>query len=310
NDDGNVEFRVKLTEGRTSNNTKYPRTELREFEEPDEHGGDPDSHRAAWDGSAGTHWMQGRTRVKQVTREEHGVCFFQIHDADSDLVRIQTEKKGNGLCLVARWTPNSGGEQRKELMDYQLGQWVDWYLEVVNGRCRVVIDNQELLNVSGMGRSGCYFKHGAYAQSAVNNVTDTENGDGNQWFVVETESGSFQTWHTGYDDPAIPDWMTPTEPVPTEPFRRLYLSNAASDYQPGETPEWDPVWWDIERSGSLNARALTALPAGDSETVTLTETANGLVYGLTQQFISGPADAPGVLTGQVQVCVGAAESHA
>src|SRR5690606_22671505 len=75
-------------------------------------------------------------------------------------------------------------------------------------------------------------------------------------------------------------------------------------------PQWNPVWWDIERSGSLNARALTALPAGDSETVTLTETANGLVYGLTQQFISGPADAPGVLTGQVQVCVGAAESHA
>src|SRR5690606_39755023 len=105
------------------NNTKYPRTELREFEEPDENGGDPDSDRAAWDGSSGTHWMKGRSRVKQVAREKPWVCFFQIHDADSDLIRIQTEKKGNGLCLAARWTPNSGGEQRKELMDYQLGQW-------------------------------------------------------------------------------------------------------------------------------------------------------------------------------------------
>src|SRR5690606_39934873 len=98
--------------------------------------------------------------------------------------------------------------------------------------------------------------------------------------------------------------------VRTEPFRRPCLSTAASDYQPGETPEWDPVWWDIQRSGALSARPLTDVPAGAPQTVTLTETTNGLVYGLTQQFISGPADAQGVLTGRVQVCVGAAESKA
>src|SRR5690606_9724493 len=247
NDDGSVEFRVKITDGRTSNNTKFPRTELREFKE----NGDPGSSgRAAWNGSSGTHWMKGRSRVKQVSRLKPWVCFFQIHDADSDLIRVQTEHRSNGsLFLNIRYTPNdSGGSELKQeaLGSYQLGQWVDWYIEVKNGRCRIVIDGQEVFNRDNMPRSGCYFKHGAYSQSAVYDKYDSENGDGNQWFVVETESGSFQTWHTGYDDPAIPDWMTPTEPVPTEPFRRLYLSNAASDYQPGETPEWDPVWWDIE----------------------------------------------------------------
>src|SRR5690606_646636 len=129
NDDGNVEFRVKITEGRTSNNTKYPRTELREFEEPDENGGDPDSDRAAWNGSSGTHWMKGRSRVKQVAREKPWVCFFQIHDADSDLIRVQTEHRSNGsLFLNIRYTPNdSGGSELKQeaLGSYQLGQWVD-----------------------------------------------------------------------------------------------------------------------------------------------------------------------------------------
>jgi hypothetical protein len=194
---GDVQFRIGVNDGRTSENTQYPRSELRELT--------LSGANAAWNGSSGTHYMKGRSRITHVAATKPWVCFFQIHDSSSDLVRVQTETGGSGptgLRIRARRSPPSGGSEviTTILNSYTVGQWLDWDIRIVNGTLSISLDGTQVLNASGMGTSGCYFKTGCYAQS---NAT-TEGGDTSQFFSVEIAKGSLECWHTGYAAPTTP----------------------------------------------------------------------------------------------------------
>lgn len=195
---GDVQFRIGVGAGRTSTGTKYPRSELREFREDG-------TTRADWNGSSGTHYMKGRSRITHVAATKPWVCFFQIHDAKSDLVRVQTESGGSGptgLKIVARRTPpGSSSEIATTIRNaYTLNTWIDWDIRIVNGTLSISLDGSQVLSASGMGATGCYMKTGCYAQSN----TDTEGGDTSQFFAVEIAKGSLECWHTGYVNPTTP----------------------------------------------------------------------------------------------------------
>src|SRR5690606_36153656 len=83
---GDVQFRIGVNDGRTSTGTDYPRSELRELDE--------DGDLAAWHGGSGTHYQKWRFRVTHVAATKPWVCVGQIHDPDTDNIRIQVEDSG------------------------------------------------------------------------------------------------------------------------------------------------------------------------------------------------------------------------
>lgn len=196
-----VIFRINAGAGKTSANTKFPRTELREFLANG-------TTRAAWDGRTGSHYMKGRSRITAFSDGRPWICFFQIHDASSDLARVQTEGTAGqttGLDLVCRRTPPGGSEIKTVIGSYSINTWINWEMRIDSGRLRVIIDSATVLDVTGMGNTGCYFKHGCYLQDNVADYGATSASYGQ----VETEAGSFVTWHTGYSNPTTPVFTGP-----------------------------------------------------------------------------------------------------
>src|SRR5690606_11741159 len=143
NDDGNVIFRMHVENGRTTQGTKYPRSELREL---DPNGSDDND----WDSSEGVHYMKGRSRVNVVPfsgNPKPEVCFTQIHDEDSDLCRVITTKGGQGaegLRLKLLWT-DDGNEDSVFIKDsYDLGEWVDWEWRFVDGQLTFYLNGENV----------------------------------------------------------------------------------------------------------------------------------------------------------------------
>lgn len=197
-DNSAVVFRMKVTGGRTSSNTKYPRCELREMDLSNTGSNDP---KAAWNGSSGTHWMRGKTKIVHVPNMKPWICFAQIHNGGSDVIRLQTEGTSpTSLKLVARHTPPGGSEVVTTIQSsYTLGQVIDWKLECIGGTIKVYLGG--VVKYTGSGAyTGCYFKAGLYLQSSVNNVNNTEGGDTSQYGEIELYD--FMTWHTGAPTPA------------------------------------------------------------------------------------------------------------
>jgi hypothetical protein len=196
-DNSAVVMRMKVTGGRTSSNTKYPRCELREMDDANTGANDP---KAAWDGNSGTHWMRGKTKVIHTTSAKPWICFAQIHNGGSDVVRLQTEgTSSSSLKLVCRHTPPGASEVVTTIQSsYTVGDIIDWRIECIGGTIKVYLGG--VVKYTGNGKyTGCYFKAGLYLQSSVNNVNNTENGDTSQYAEIELKD--FMTWHTGYTTP-------------------------------------------------------------------------------------------------------------
>ena len=198
----NPVFRISAAAGTTSTGTQHPRSEGKEYLADG-------TTRAHWDGRTGEHYMRGRSRITTVTSNRPWICFFQIHGSSdspetSDLVRVQTEG-ANGtstnLSIVARRSPPSGGSEIRTVLrtGYNVNDWVNWEIRIDAGRLRIILDGVTVLDVTGMGQIGCYFKHGCYLQDSVG-----EGASSSDWAAVETQKGSLQVWHTGYPAPTTP----------------------------------------------------------------------------------------------------------
>lgn len=185
-----VIFKVRIDAATTSTNTKYPRSELRELSES--------GSNAAWNGSSGTHTHEHTSKVMHVPPNKSSVCFSQIHDASSDLVRLQTEGSVGAVKLVLRNTPPGSDTEtvRTVASTYTIGGEVTVKWSVVNGNGTVVINGASFTYPAGT--SGCYFKNGAYAQS--NETIDSASETCEVWVKAGTE----KTWHTGYASPTTP----------------------------------------------------------------------------------------------------------
>ena len=208
NGSGDPTFSIRSEAGTTSTGTQHPRSELRELLS------DGDT-KAAWDGRTGKHYMQGRSRITEFTDRRPWVCFFQSHGSSnspntSDLARVQTEGTNGtttNLSIVCRYTPPSSSSETRVVLrnGYNVNTWVNWRMMIGgdtsadNGRLRVWLDDVEVLNVTGMGQIGTYFKTGCYLQDSVAEGATAGTGG-----TVEMERGSLQVWHTGYPAPTTP----------------------------------------------------------------------------------------------------------
>jgi hypothetical protein len=155
-----VVFRVPMNGGKTSSNTKYPRTELREYQSNG-------TTKASWNGGSGTHVMSGRTRVLHMESGKPEVVVAQIHDGDDDTLQIRVEG--------TTWRASINGTKHStSLGTFSTGTEVAWEIRLSGGTLTIRINGSTKITTSPGYGSGQYFKVGMYAQQ--NNTSD---GGGN-----------------------------------------------------------------------------------------------------------------------------------
>jgi hypothetical protein len=157
-DGARVHFQVPMNGGRTSSNTKYPRTELREY---------IGSSKAAWNGASGTHVMSGRTTLIHTESGKPEVVVAQIHDGSDDTLQIRIEN------TVWRASIN-GTKHSTSLGTFAWGVEVAWEIRLVNGTLTIRINGSTKITTNPGYGSGQYFKVGMYAQQNA-----TSDGGGN-----------------------------------------------------------------------------------------------------------------------------------
>lgn len=172
-----VVLRVYADGGRTSTNTKYPRDEFRELQSNG-------TTKATWNGTSGTHTLEGKTKVTHFMAQKPEVVIAQIHDANDDRILITVEGGSEDHVVV----DVNGTELTDEpiLTGYTTGDEIHWkiqYSAASGGTLKVYIANVLKLTKTGvgLGSSGNYFKVGAYSQA---NNRDQSNS-ASDYFEVE-----------------------------------------------------------------------------------------------------------------------------
>ncbi len=135
--------------GVTTENSGYPRSELRERV-----GGE----RAAWSNTSGVHTLEVRQAVTELPEVKPHVVTAQIHDAEDDVLEIRLE----GSRLLAEYDDGDGSVELDP--DYRLGTYFDLAIVAAGGRVRVLYDGVERADLPLAGE-GWYFKAGSYVQS-------------------------------------------------------------------------------------------------------------------------------------------------
>jgi hypothetical protein len=159
-----VQFQVFMDGATTSSNTKYPRSELREYATGST------STKAAWNPNSGTHIMRGKTKIMHYAPLKQEVCVAQAHSADDDTLMLKTRNATEWIIAL------NGTIQSTSMGTFALGTEVAWELRIVNGAPSVLINGVQKWSASASAAaypsSGFYWKTGCYAQQ---NVKDSGN---------------------------------------------------------------------------------------------------------------------------------------
>ncbi|OZM84265.1 hypothetical protein CFP66_01900 [Pseudonocardia sp. MH-G8] len=135
--------------GVTTENSKYPRSELREMN---------GEEKAAWSNTTGTHVLETRQAITEVPPAKPEVVAAQIHDGGDDVLQIRLE----GQTLVAQYA--DGKEQIVIDPAYKLGTPYDLRIVAADSRVTVFYDGEQKAEIPRSGTSW-YWKIGAYIQS-------------------------------------------------------------------------------------------------------------------------------------------------
>lgn len=153
-DDG-VLFRA-YADGATTDNSGYPRSELREMT----HDG---QEKASWSNTRGSHTMSVTEAITHLPGVKRQVVAGQIHDASDDVVMIRLE--GSRLFVEA------DGKNIGDLdSNYTLGKKFTVKIVAENSKINVFYDDTLKVAYNKSG-TGYYFKAGCYTQ------TNTSKGD-------------------------------------------------------------------------------------------------------------------------------------
>jgi Alginate lyase len=153
-----VHFQVPMNGGRTSTNTKYPRSELREYR---------NGVKAAWNGASGTHVMSYRATVLHMEDGKPECVIGQIHDGSDDTLQIR--------CEGTTWRASiNGTEHSTTLGSFAWGTEVAIEIRLQSGTLTIKVNGTTRITTNPGYGSGQYFKLGMYAQQ--NNTSD---GGGN-----------------------------------------------------------------------------------------------------------------------------------
>ena len=135
--------------GVTTENSNYPRSELREMD---------GSKKASWSNTNGTHTLDVREAFTAQPTAKPDVVGAQIHDAESDVIEIRLE----GTRLLVQY---DDGDSNVDLdPDYKLGTPYDLRIVAANGHITVSYNGVQKADIP-RGGSGWYFKAGSYVQS-------------------------------------------------------------------------------------------------------------------------------------------------
>jgi len=136
-------------DGATTQNSSYPRSELREMNGNDE---------AAWSNTSGTHRLHVTLAVAGLPKSKPELVTAQIHDGDDDILQIRHE----GNQIMAQY---ADGTRRVILdKDYQIGTAYDIEIIAAATTVQVRYNGRPRADLSLSG-STWYFKAGAYVQS-------------------------------------------------------------------------------------------------------------------------------------------------
>jgi hypothetical protein len=137
------------TGGATTENSHYPRSELREMT-----GGE----KASWDGRSGTHTMELDQAITKTPATKPDVIAGQIHGTDDDLILIHL----SGSTLSVKYDDGS----KKAVLDpsYKLGERFRVKIQSSDGHVKVWY-NGELKADLPVYAANSYFKAGAYVNS-------------------------------------------------------------------------------------------------------------------------------------------------
>lgn len=157
-DNSGVVFRAP-TNGATTANSQFPRSELREMARNG-------SAQASWSSTNGSHRMLIREAITHLPTVKPEVVVGQIHDDSSDVIMIRLDD--NNLFI------QSNGKNISTLdSDYKLGTLFTVELMVSEGHIKIYYNSEQKLDYAKNG-DGYYFKAGCYTQS---NASKGENSD-------------------------------------------------------------------------------------------------------------------------------------
>ena len=135
--------------GVTTENSNYPRSELREM-----YSGDL----ASWSNESGTHTMTLRQAITRVPKVKPHVVSAQIHDSEDDVLAIRLE----GERLSAQY--DDGENELVIDPAYVLGTPYDLTITAANSTIEVSYNDRPVGMIPRAG-DGWYFKTGSYVQS-------------------------------------------------------------------------------------------------------------------------------------------------
>jgi hypothetical protein len=160
-----VVFWTPMNGGRTSSNTKYPRTELRELKSDG-------VTKASWDGTTARDRMQGASKVMHFAPIKCQMCCAQVHDATQDTLQVRSEAAS--ATGSQTWRLQIFGAYVKDLITgVSLGQEVGWDIDFNANVLTVRINGTSQWTQSASQYvAGQYFKVGSYPQQ---NSTDQAN---------------------------------------------------------------------------------------------------------------------------------------
>ncbi|MBL8159127.1 polysaccharide lyase family 7 protein [Candidatus Saccharibacteria bacterium] len=149
--------------GNTTQNSKNPRSELREMNADG-------SDEASWSTSSGTHIMEVKTKVTHLTTVKPHVVIAQIHGGGDDLTVFRLE----GKSLWITDGDNTHGYLVKD--NYELGTPISVKFEAGGGKVLYYVDGQKVDYELSANADGCYFKAGNYLQSNPTSAPDEQDG--------------------------------------------------------------------------------------------------------------------------------------
>lgn len=157
-----VHFQVFCNGGRTSSNTKYPRSELREYR---------NGSKASWDGGSGLHVMSYRATVLHMEDDKPEIVVGQMHDGDDDTLQIR--------CEGTTWLASINGEVHDTTLgNFSWGTEVAVEIRVNDGTLTIKINGSTKITTNPGWGDGQYFKNGAYIQFNDRDQDNPSNGYG------------------------------------------------------------------------------------------------------------------------------------
>jgi hypothetical protein len=155
-----VHFQVPMNGGRTSANTKYPRSELREYR---------NGAKASWNGGSGTHVMSYKAKVIHMEDDKPEIVIGQMHDSEDDTLQIR--------CEGTTWRASiNGTEHPTTLGNFSWGTEVAVEIRLSAGTLTIKINGSTKITTNPGYGSGNYFKIGAYAQQNDRDQDNPSNG--------------------------------------------------------------------------------------------------------------------------------------